>query len=76
MPQLHFYVPESVATKVRQRAKASGLSASRYLAELVQRELGAEWPEEFFEKVVGGWQGEPLERPPQGQLEARETLQP
>ncbi len=76
MPQLHFYVPEPVATKVRQRAKAAGLSASRYLAELVQREIGTGWPQGFFEEVVGGWQGEPLERPLQGEFETRETLQP
>ena len=76
MPQLHFYVPESLAARVRQRAKGAGLSASRYLAELVKREVGTEWPEGFFDEVVGGWQGEPLERSPQGQLEARETLRP
>ena len=75
MPQLHFYVPESLAAKVRQRAKAAGLSASRYLTEVVKREVGTGWPQGFFEEVVGGWQGEPLERPPQGQLEARDTLQ-
>jgi hypothetical protein len=75
MPQLHFYVPESVAARVRQRAKAAGLSASRYLAKLVQREVSAGWPEGFFEEVVGGWQGEAFERPPQGQFETRETLQ-
>ena len=75
MPQLHFYVPEPVAARVRQRAMAAGLSASRYLAELVQREVGTEWPQGFFEQVVGGWQGEPLDRPPQGAFETREMLQ-
>ena len=75
MPQMHFYVPESLAAKVRQRAKVARLSASRYLAELVKREVSTGWPEGFFEDVVGGWQGEPLERPPQGEFEARETLQ-
>ena len=75
MPQLHFYVPEPVAARVRQRAMAAGLSASRYLAELVKREVGTEWPQGFFEQVVGGWQGEPLERSPQGAFETRETLQ-
>ena len=75
MPQLHFYVPEPVAAKVRQRAKTAGLSASRYLAELVQREIGTGWPQGYFEEVVGGWQGEPLERPLQGEFETRETLQ-
>jgi hypothetical protein len=33
-----------------------------------------EWPEGFFEEVVGGWQGEPLTRTPQGEYEDREPL--
>ena len=76
MPQMHFYVPASLAAKVRQRAKVAGLSASRYLAELVRREIGTGWPEGFFEDVVGRWQGEPLKRPSPGEFETRETLQP
>jgi hypothetical protein len=31
--------------------------------------VDAEWPEGFFEEVVGGWQG-PLERPDQGRFES------
>ena len=30
-----------------------------------------EWPEGFFEEVVGGWKGEPIERPEQAPLELR-----
>ena len=74
MPQIHFYVPESVAVKVKQRAQAAGVSTSRFVAELVKREVDAAWPPGFFEEIVGGWQGEPLQRPPQGQFEVRETL--
>ena len=32
------------------------------------------WPEGFFEEVVGGWKGEPLERPDQGWFEAMRTF--
>lgn len=32
------------------------------------------WPPGFFESVVGGWQGEPLVREPQGDYPAREEL--
>ena len=35
-------------------------------------ELG--WPAGFFEEVIGGWVGEPLERPDQGEYEIREVL--
>ena len=74
MPQLHLYVPDKVADKVRQRAEATHMSVSRYLAELVRREVGTGWPEGFFEVVVGGWQGESLQRPPQEDLERRDKL--
>jgi hypothetical protein len=36
-------------------------------------ELG--WPTGFFEQTFGSWQGEPLEREPQGEYEIREELQ-
>lgn len=29
------------------------------------------WSPEFFEEVVGGWVGHPLEREPQGEYETR-----
>ena len=37
-------------------------------------EVAGEWPEGFFEEVVGGWKGEPLDRPEQGQAERRDRL--
>jgi hypothetical protein len=33
-----------------------------------------EWMPGFFEEVIGGWAGELLERPEQGEFEMRETL--
>jgi len=74
MPQLYLYVPEEVAAKVRQQAEACGMTVSHYLAELIRREVGAGWPEGFFEEVVGGWKGEPLQRPSQGDFEHRDLL--
>jgi hypothetical protein len=32
------------------------------------------WMPGFFEEVIGGWVGEPLERPEQGEYETRESL--
>lgn len=75
MPQLHFYVPEKTAERVRQEADAAGLSVSQYLAEVVKREFHPEWPKGFFEEVVGGWQGEPLQRGEQGDFDRRDSLQ-
>ena len=74
MPQLHLYVPEAVASLVRQRARRRRQSVSSYLAEIVRREVGSGWPEGFFDDVVGGWAGKPLRRPGQGRLERRAEL--
>ncbi|MBW4592502.1 MAG: hypothetical protein KME46_06170 [Brasilonema angustatum HA4187-MV1] len=32
------------------------------------------WMPGFFEEVIGGWVGEPLQRPEQGEFETREPL--
>jgi hypothetical protein len=67
MAQLHLYISDDEARSVRQRAEADGLSISKWLAALVKREVrGRSWPEGWFESVVGGWAGQALERPDQG----------
>ena len=76
MPQLHLYVSNDLAKKIQQEAQAADMSVSRYLASLVKREVITDWPERFFEEVVGGWMGAPLQRPPQGEFERREDLDP
>jgi len=55
--RLSLYVSDEVASAVRRQADDAGLSVSKYLAGLVRRELGAGWPERFFEEVVGGLAG-------------------
>jgi len=72
--QLHLYVPAELGEQIRRRAAARGLTVSRYLAELVQRDVGGGWPEHYFEEVVGAWKGEPLKRPEQGVVERRDEL--
>lgn len=74
MTQLVIEVSDSIAARLRRRAEAQGLSVSQYLEHLLCRELSGEWPPGFFEEVVGGWKGEPLERPSQGNYEHREHL--
>jgi hypothetical protein len=75
MAQLHCYVPEDIARQAQQKAAQSGLSLSRYLAELVKRDTvnNAGWPEGYFD-LFGKWEGEPLERLPQGEYEKRLEL--
>lgn len=74
MPQLHLYVQEKTASKIRQMARSRGLSVSRFLADLVGREVRTQWPDWFFTDVAGGWHGKPLERPAQGHAESRDSL--
>ena len=74
MPQLYLYVPDDLAEEIRRRAEAQGTSASRFLCELVRREIRRGWPEGFFEKVPGKWRGKPLERPHQGAFEERKRF--
>jgi hypothetical protein len=74
MPQLHCYVPNETAEKLKRRAEAEGVSLSRYLAHLLNREISHEWPEGFFEQVLGGWTGEPLTRPALEEWERRGEL--
>lgn len=74
MPQLHLYLPRDLADRVRRVAEAADMPVSRYLAELVKRELGSEWPAGYFEEVVGGWVGDPPERPDQVDYEVREPF--
>lgn len=68
MPQLHFYVPNRVAERLREEAAAEGMTLSRYIGTVVGSSAAGNWPEGFFEEVVGGWKGRPLHRPPQGGL--------
>lgn len=77
MSQLHFYVPDDVEKQLRARAKKADMPLSRYLAELVKARVGEPeaWPEGYFETVFGGWQGEPLERAPQGKYEKRHGIE-
>lgn len=75
MPQLHLYLPEETAKALRQRAKAKGLTLSKYLAESVRREVGGGWPKGFFTEVAGAWRGEGIKRPKQLPLEERESLE-
>jgi hypothetical protein len=74
MPQLHLYVPDITAELLKKRAEERGLTLSKFLAEVVVEGVqDEEWPESFFEDVLGAWSGD-LQRAPQGHYEVREDL--
>lgn len=63
MPQLHFTVDDRTAKRIQREAKRRGLTISKYLALLVAREAGSEWPRGYIESVVGSCAGTPLREP-------------
>ena len=74
MPQLHLYVPEDIALKVQKKAKARNLTVSRYLAEVIKRDIGEGWPEGYFDRVCGRWDGEFPDIPREEPEELTEAL--
>ncbi|MCF6205205.1 MAG: hypothetical protein L3J59_16335 [Methylococcaceae bacterium] len=73
MAQLHFYIPDQLAEKVKAKAEHSHLTVSKYLANLIKKEVANDWPEGYFE-LFGSWEGDALQRPEQGDFENREEL--
>lgn len=73
MAQLHCYVPDEIAEELHKKAKHARLSVSKYLASLVKKEVGGTWPGDYFD-LFGAWEGDPLERPEQGEYEQRKVL--
>ena len=73
MAQLHFYIPDSVADSVKIKAEYAHLSVSKYLAELVKREVANEWPEKYFDNF-GKWESDFLQQPVQNAMEQRESF--
>jgi len=71
MAQIHCYIPDDVAAQLSKKAEKKHLSISKYLASLVKKDISSDWPEGYFEQVLGGWEGEPLQRPEQGDYEQR-----
>jgi hypothetical protein len=74
MTQLQIELPDEVAVEVKRRAEDSGLSVTSFVTGLVEREICKSWPKWFFDEVVGGWQGEPPERPAHLPLEVQDDL--
>jgi hypothetical protein len=74
MPRITLHLDDDIAARLEREAASKGISVADYLVKLLVREMGQDWPEGFFEEIVGGWAGKPLHRPPQGDYETRERL--
>jgi hypothetical protein len=74
MPQLHFYVPDDVAEQIKARAAQARMPVSRYVADLVKRDVGQGWPEDYFERISGKAEGAIMHYEPSGPPEERLPL--
>jgi len=54
MAQVTLYLDEETIERVRRAARASGLSQSRWLAQLVREKTAREWPAAVRE-MAGSW---------------------
>ena len=75
MPQFHFYVPDDFAKRIKARAAKARLPVSRYLAELVKKDVGQDWPEEYFERISSSEPDALIRYEPVGQAEVRLPLE-
>ena len=75
MAQLHFYVPDDVAEQIKARAAQAKLPISRYVADLVKRDVGQGWPEDYFERISGASAGAEIRYEPSGPPEERLPLE-
>jgi hypothetical protein len=75
--QLRFYIPDELEKIVRRQAAEAQLPLSRYLAELIKREVSRrnEWPKDYFDEAFGRWEGGTLIREHEGTLEPRSPLE-
>lgn len=54
MAQVTLYIDEETIKRMRREARASGLSQSRWLAELVRERTATRWPDAVRE-LAGSW---------------------
>jgi hypothetical protein len=76
LAQVTLYLDEETVERVRRAARASGLSQSRWLAQLVREKTAREWPA-VVRDMAGSWgefpDAEAIRRPA-GKDVRRETL--
>ncbi len=75
MPQLHFYVPDDIAEQIKARAALAKQPVSRYVAELVRRDVSQGWPKDYFERISGAAEGAAIRYEPLGLPEERLPLE-
>ena len=54
MTQLAIYIEDQLSEKLDRAVKASGKSKSKWIADIIKKELNDQWPEDFF-NLAGSW---------------------
>lgn len=63
MAQLTIYIDDETRRGIEQAARASGMSVSGWVKERLTRSLRSEWPEGYFENVIGSLADDDIQRP-------------
>lgn len=58
MTQVTLYLDKETAERMKEAARDSGLSQSRWLTELVRERTSREWPDSV-KRLAGAWKGFP-----------------
>lgn len=54
MGQVTIYLDNSIETKMKEAAKSSHLSVSKWVARIIEEKIATEWPQDIF-KLAGSW---------------------
>ena len=73
MTQLTISLSDLQARELERQALASGVQLEEYVSKALT-DLANGYPVGYFERVVGQWRGEALEREPTLEIETREVF--
>jgi len=57
MGQVTIYLDNSIETKMKEAAKSSHLSVSKWVARIIEEKIATEWPQDIV-KLAGSWKDE------------------
>lgn len=73
MAQVTIYLDAETEQRMKEAAKAAGLSYSKWVAQIIMDRTRTEWPRSVAE-LVGAWADSDLERPTHGEDVPREPI--
>ena len=55
MGQVTIYLDKSIETKMKEAAKSSRVSVSKWVAGIIEEKIATEWPQDIIE-LAGSWE--------------------